>query len=461
MVIKRLFGAGLAFTLLLTLGAGCFGGGKTASTGGAPVVLDYWRVFDGEDTFDSIIAAYSALHPNVRINYRKLRTEEYETELIRAFAEGRGPDMFSVHNSKLGEMQTLMQPMPAAVTVAYQETVGTLRKETIFVAREQPTLSEKALKQQFVDVVASDVIKPYQASPSVAPANRIYGLPMSVDSLVLFYNKDLLNSAGIAQPPTDWETFQDDVIKLTVLNAEGEVTQAGAALGTTDNVERSVDLLSLLMLQNGTVMTEGNSVAFASVPKGTPEGLFPAIDAAVFYTDFANPTKEVYTWNSDFAGSFEAFANGQAAFFFGYSYHIPYLLAAAPKLNYAVSKIPQIAGGKQVNYANYWVEVVANNSDESDYAWDFLQFATSAEQASKYLTRAGKPTALRGLINSQLNSEELGPFAEQVLTAQSWYRGRDADAMEKALNDFADQILAGNDPEETVNRAAQVVRQTY
>jgi hypothetical protein len=68
---------------------------------------------------------------------------------------------------------------------------------------------------------------------------------------------------------------------------------------------------------------------------------------------------------------------------------------------------------------------------------------------------------LRSLINTQLNDEDMGPFAEQVLTAESWYRGRDVDAMEKALNDFADSVLAGVDPFDTIDQTVQIVRQTY
>jgi multiple sugar transport system substrate-binding protein len=320
-------------------------------------------VFDDEGAFEDIIKSYEGLHPNVTINYRRLRAEEYEAELIRAFAEGRGPDIFSVHHTKIGEMRSLMQGMPPSITVSYLETIGTLRKETIFVEKEQPTLSSKALKTQFVDVVTSDVLRPYQATSDAPVTSRIFGLPLAVDTLTLFYNKDLLNAAGIAEPPATWEDFQAAATKLTVIDAAGEITQSGAALGTTDNVERSADLISLLMLQNGTVMTSGDSVTFGEIPEGTPDGLFPAIDAVRFYTDFANPTKEVYSWNDTFTGSFAAFANGQTAMFFGYSYHIPFLNAAAPKLNYAIAKVPQIAGGRQVNYANYWIEGVAKNSN--------------------------------------------------------------------------------------------------
>jgi multiple sugar transport system substrate-binding protein len=461
MSLKRLFTSGLALVMLLTMGAGCFGGGDSG-TATEQVELNYWRVFDDEDAFDDIIKNYQALHPNVTINYRKLRAEEYDAELVRAFAEGNGPDIFSVHNTKIGEWQSLMRPMPTAVNISYLETVGTLRKETIYVDRQEPTLTQKSLKQQYVDVVPADVIRPYQADPKESPEDRVFGLPLAVDSMALYYNKDLLDAAGIAEPPTTWEAFQEAVTKLTVIDASGNITQSGAALGTTENVERSADLISVLMLQNGTVMADDRGNVFINdIPDGTPQGLYPSVDAVRFYTDFANPTKEVYTWNDTFPGSFEAFVNGQTAFFFGYSYHLPFIKAAAPKLDYAVSSLPQIGGGRQVNYANYWVESVAKSTTHPDYAWDFVEFATSAEQVQSYLDASDKPTALRSLINTQLNDEVLGIFAAQVLTAESWYRGADADAMEKALNDFADSTLAGADPLETVGATTAIIRQTY
>ena len=47
-----------------------------------PVTLNYWRVWDGPDDFKEIISKYKALHPNINIVYRKLRIEEYESELL-------------------------------------------------------------------------------------------------------------------------------------------------------------------------------------------------------------------------------------------------------------------------------------------------------------------------------------------------------------------------------------------
>ena len=464
MQLPRLISCLILGSLFVTLGAGCSGGDDASTT--EDIELSIWRVFDEDDSFDTVIEAYQAQHPNVDITYKKLRFDEYKEEVIRAIAEGEGPDILSIHNTWMGEFKDLLQPMPSTIDVSYLETRGTLRKETVLVSQEEPTMSMKALKQQFLGLVVDDVVWPYQPDPKLDPEDRIYGLPLAVDTLALYYNADLLSAAGIAEAPSTWKEFQDAVIAVTKVNSNSVVTQSGVGMGTSDNVERAADILSVLMMQNGTEMLdERGRVSFHVIPEGFEQGVYPALDAVRFYTDFANPTKEVYTWNDTFSSSYDAFVNGQAAMFFGYSYHLPLIKTAAPKLNFAVAPLPQITDDdttQKVNYANYWIESVAKSSENSDYAWSFVLFAAEAEHVQSYLTEANKPTALRSLINTQLDNEDIGVFAEQLLTAKTWYRGTDVDAAEEGLYGLIDTILEGTDePEEAVEYAAEVVSQTY
>lgn len=451
----------MMLAVLITTGQGCFKGSTTATQ--EKVTLEYWRVFDDEDSMRDVISAYRATHPNIKINYKKLRFDEYEVELIRALAEGRGPDILSLHNTWLPAYQNLLLPLPDSVTVTEQETQGTLRKEVVVVDKVKPTMSIRELKANFVEQVPKDVILQYQPDPDIAATEKIYGFPLSVDSLALFYNKDLLSAAGIATPPANWTEFIADVEKLTQYDEEGNIVQSGAALGTAKNVERATDILSLLMIQNGTQMTDDHGrVSFHLIPDGTPSEVFPGVDAVEFYTDFSDPTKKSYSWNASMPTSFEAFTTGKTAFFFGYSYHLPLIRTSAPKLNFAISIMPQIADGKTANFANYWIETVSKDSKSSDWAWDFLAFATSQEYVSSYLTNANKPTALRNLINTQLENEDLSAFATQVLTAESWYHGMDASATNEALEDFITSIAANPEkPDKVIVDVAKKVMQTY
>jgi len=440
--MKRPLATFLLLALLVLPGIGCRGGSKVAQDALlSSVKLDWWAVFDDGRNYQKIIQNYQAIHPNVSVNFRRLRLDEYKNELLRAFAEDRGPDILSIHNTWIPSYASLIQPMPKSTKLVFIETRGTLKKEQVPTVREVPTLTLRALGETFVDAVAEDVVRPYQADPKTPVENRIWGLPTSVDSLALYFNKDLLNNAGIPEPPKTWREFQDAVKRLTSIDANGNIIQSGAAIGTADNVERASDLLSVIMMQNGTQMTSTNGSATFAIPTSRDVQTPESVGALQFYTDFANPVKEVYTWNDKQPPSFDAFANGTTAFFFGYSYHGPLLSARNPKLNYAVTKLPQISGGRVVNFANFWVQTVAKNSDHPNEAWDFIQFMARADQVPNFLSSAKRPSALRELINSQLEDPALNAFASQTLTAKSWYKGRNVDAMEATFADMIDSAL--------------------
>ncbi|MBI5794429.1 extracellular solute-binding protein [Candidatus Uhrbacteria bacterium] len=437
--------------------SGCGGSSAAQTLATKPVTLTIWRVFDDDSTFQSMMSAYQAIHPNVSFSYKELRYDEYEDELIRAFAEGEGPDIFSLHNTWIGEYESLIEPLPKSLTIAYSQTRGTIKKETVYTIEEEPTLSERSLKADFVDVVTQDVLRPYKANAKAQSEDRIFALPLSMDTLALYYNKDLLDAAGIAEPPSTWTEFQDDVTELTKIGSNDQILQSGAAMGTSQNVERAFDLVSLLMMQNGTAMTDSrNRPTFANE---TDAGLL-AGEAVRFYTDFANPLKAVYTWNADQPDSFDAFVNGNTAFFFGYSYHDALLHAANSKLDFGIARIPQIEGGKTVNYANYWVETVAKSTDAGDWAWDFVQFTAKEDHVGDYLEAANKPTALRALLSTQLDDEVLSAFAGQALTADSWYKGSDAQVAEDAFLGLIDAVLAGDEQADALKEAQNKVSQS-
>ena len=284
-----------------------------------------------------------------------------------------------------------------------------------------------------------------------------------MDTLALFYNRDLLDAAGIPEPPRTWEQFQQDVIALTKYDARGDVAQSGAAIGTGANVERAGDMIALLMMQSGARMTDARGQATFAQSIGGGGRTSPSQDALRFYTDFANPTKESYTWDKSFGNSFDAFASGQTAFFLGYSYHVPLLEARSRKLNYGIAPSPQISEDLQarITYANFWLETVSKKSENVDWAWDFVQFMADEKNVVSYLQNAGKATALRGLVLEQSDDQDVAVFAEQVLAADAWYNGNDAAAADEALTKMIDTVVSGSRLiEDALKIAEQEVNET-
>ncbi len=441
---KKLISLFLIFIFLLTVGAGCKK--PTMQESVKPVTLNYWRVYDGRDDFAEIIAKYNAQHPYVTINYRKLRYDEYEEALLNAFAEDRGPDIFSIHNTWVRKYESKLEPMPAQTTMVFPVTQGSIKKEVVPEFRTSRSLTLRDLRQGFVDVVYSDVVL----------NDKIYGLPLSVDTLAMYYNQDLFDQAGITDIPRYWNRdFQQMVKKLTKQDLKGNILQSGVALGGGKNIERYSDILAVLMMQNGAnMMSDAGQVLFQTIPSAFQgQSYNPGLMALRFYTDFANPIKEVYCWNNGLENSVDLFASGKLAIMFGYSYHLPTIKTKAPKLNFLVEPLPQIEGSvSPINVANYWVESVSKKSLYKNEAWDFIQFMTRADNVSTYLKKTKKPTALRALISTQRDDLEIGVFAEQVLTSKSWYRGKNPNLAENFLADMIQAVL-----EDTENKTIELM----
>ncbi|TSC56484.1 MAG: Uncharacterized protein G01um101418_309 [Parcubacteria group bacterium Gr01-1014_18] len=460
MPFARLLPLFLILALLVTTGIGCKGGSEEAKQAFTPVTLKYWRVFEDEDMLTDAFAAYKQMHPNISVEYKKFRFEEYRDELLNAFAEDRGPDMFTLHNTWVGEYIPKLATAPETTTLPIPVMRGTIKKEQVIELQTSRGITVPHILNNFVDQVAYDVIW----EDRTTGAQKIFGAPLGFDTLVMFYNKDILNNAGIPTPPATWSEFQQAVKKIVRVDDSGRIILSGAALGTASNVERSSDILSLLMMQNGAVMeTLDRDIKFHEMPQELAEKrvIAPGEEAVRFYTDFSSPVKEVYTWTPDMPNSLDAFISGRLAFFFGYSYHIPVVKQRAPKLNYAIGKVPQIPGNPEVNFANYFVEVVSKKSRFQNEAWDLLKFISSADAAKGYLAKAKKPTALRSLVLSQIEDVEMGPFAEQILTAKSWYKGYEPLAVESIFRDMIDQANKGEYKlKDIIGNAADKVEQT-
>lgn len=456
-----------AISALLLSGFGCTRGTpQEVIDATRPFTLQFWGVFDDSDAYEPIIARYRALRPHITVEYRKFRPEEYERMLVNALAEDKGPDIFMVHNTRTVEYQAKLQPLPTSLTLPVRVQQGTIQKQIVTVLQQVPSLSIRQLQSQFVDVVADDVVLPtVEDTPGGGrqTVDRIYGLPLSVDTLGLYFNRSLLNKAGIPEAPRTWADVQAAAKnkRLTVYDASQRIVQSAIAIGTANNVERAVDVLQLLMMQNRTTMADAEgTVRFNQRPPSAVGELNPGAEATVFYTDFANPVKEVYTWNDGMPSSLEAFVGGKTAMFIGYSYHLPLIKARAPKLDVGIAPIPQI--GEEINFPNYWVNGISRKTAHVDEAWDFVQFMAAQDQAASYLETTKRPTALRALVSAQREDLDVGVFAAQSLTAQSWYRGHDAAAMETAFKDLIRDVLANpSNPQQWVEIASQKVQQTY
>jgi len=444
-----------------------------------PVTLTYWRLFDDEETFKPIISAYKAKHPNVTIKYVKKDYETYEEDLLNALAAGNGPDIFMLKHDLIPKHLDKLAPAPIGFNLIDQN-----KREP---KKDLPT----QFKELFVNAAYDDLV--YDG--------KVYGVPLWVDSLALYYNPKLFDKALeeqlsllsqrlknaqtneeqeslyqerqrisrlLSEPPKNWSDFIEVVKLLTKKDGNGNLVRSGIALGSGKNTIKSADILSLLMLQNNTPMTtEDKKTAIFNLPikKTNGDNIYPGTHALIFYTSFAQENKETYTWNKSFPDSVAAFGEEKAAMMFYYSYIGPLLSRKYPDLRFKVSPMPQIKGiTDRIDYGFFWGEVVSKATKYQLVAWDFLKFASSPEMAPNYTQTAQRPTAFLSVAKKAANQsrtayldEYVGSsrlFDAQAYTAKNWYKGGEPEKVRGIFQDMVEAVVEKGEPPQTAIDAA-------
>ncbi len=470
----------LMVTILLLTGFGCKGLSVQEAEWTKPVTLEYWTVFDDVDAIQELATQFQKDHPFITIKIKQMRSSELYDNLVEALADDQGPDMISVRNTWLGKFESKLSPMPATIrNTTLQVQRGQFSTQTIVNTQNNPGLTTTQLDREYVQAVKQDVVR----------NGKIYGLPLSMDTLAMYYNKDLLDRAQIAEPPKDWKEFQSDVKKLTKIDkTSNKIVQSGVALGTGNNVPGSEDILYVLFKQSQLPFADQNGRAtFNQITQNTPQGeLTPAMQVIGFYSDFANSARDTYTWNESMENGLERFINGSVGFYVGHSYDYPIIKARSPQLNFDVMPMLQLSSENPVNVASYWVQSVVAKSKHPDEAWNFLTYITHSSATKQYLDRTGRPAALRALVAGQIKAQDVdtaptpnatsainkhftASFASQVLVADTWYKGRDYEAATKSINDLLHEwLMPSPDPQRDIewkqtilDRAAAKVNQTY
>jgi ABC-type glycerol-3-phosphate transport system substrate-binding protein len=397
------------------------------SAGGAGTLnITIWGT-DAPKAFNDMISAYAGpgSGTSATIKYTQIPATNYHETLLSAIAAGTGPDVFEIGNRDLAQWKSVLTPIPAA---------------------DATTFSLVTLQNDFPTVVGQDFVS----------ASQIYALPLSIDTLAMIYNKDLVDSAGIAIVPKTWTDFDNDVPKLRTINSAGQLTQAAAALGgSTASIANAPDIVFLMMLQNGTQMTssDGSTVNFtelsttanSSSSNSDATAGSPGLSAFNFYLQFANSASQYYTWSDSMGNAEDSFAQGSTAIIFDYSSALTDIAAKSPFLNYAVAAMPQPDNAAAaVNYAKYSGLAVNRNSANVASAWSFIIGLTTSPTDEKiYTTDMASPPALRTAIAADATDPVMSVFAAQALTARSWSEANSA-TVDAALNTAITQVLGGS-----------------
>lgn len=358
------------------------------------VTLRYWGLWEDSSIFQTVINDFSRKYPNITVIYQKRdpKIEGKYIDRINIRIRGGGtdaPDIVRYHNSWLPQLKNVLLPFSSDL------------------------VKKTGLETSYYPVVQRDLKK----------NGAYYGIPLMIDTLALFVNNKLFQAAGL-QPPVTWNDVVNDAAVLTGKQSDDPnitIPTSGIALAGFDNIAHAPDILSALFIQNGADLLAPNGAKRAN-----------AIASLTFYTCLLQKSDGSCDkfWDPNGDDSRLAFAKGNLAMFFGYSWDIPLLKAANPNLDFSIYKFPKLQGQRNLTIASYWAEGISIRTKYPKEAELFLQYLSQKEVLAKLYTEAAKQRGFGELyprtdMAQLLNGTQVEPFIAQAKDAVSTYYSSD------------------------------------
>lgn len=367
--------AGLILVAIIILIFKVMGGLRSGTSG----QITWWGLWEDSTSIEPLIAEYQSSHPGIKITYVKQSQQDYRERLTNALAKGTGPDIFTFHNSWVPMFRSDLDSLPASV------------------------INPADYVKTFYRTISSDL----------STGNSIVGIPLGYDAITLYINEDIFTKAG-KTPPATWDDLRVLARELTIKNEQGVITQAGVALGRTENVDHWQEILALMMIQN-------------NVDLSNPTGK-NAEGALTFFTHFSSIDG---VWDASLPPSTQSFAAGKLAMYLAPSWRYFEIKQANPGLNFKTVAVPQLPKDSpnqpDITYATYWAQGVWTKSKNKAAAWNFLNFLSSKESLQKIYQNAAVSRGFgqaypRTDMAELLNDHPiLGSIIRQATGARSWY----------------------------------------
>ena len=278
-----------------------------------------------------MIDAFQAKNPKIKVSYKQIPFDQYDN------------------------------------TVA--QRIGTKSTTVDVFAVDQPNVSQYAAKGYLSDLSALKA----EASKALSPAmysvnlykNKLWSLSITNSTQMLFYNKDMLDKAGIAYPSQDpkkritWEDISANSKKIV----DSGAAQYGFLL---EQVENYYQIQALTESAGGGSGVKGKDMLTPDIQNAG------WLKAMKYYQDsFKNG------YQPKGVGGFDTgpmFSDGKLAYFLGGPWDI--FIFSGNKINWGVAAHPYFAGGKAVTPTGSWSLGVNSASKKQAAATTFVKFAS-------------------------------------------------------------------------------------
>lgn len=361
----------LAATASLTLASCGFGGGSGGEDAAGGTTLDLLVPSYSDNTqglWEDVIAGFEEENPDISVNLEVQSWDNLESVITTKIQGGEAPDIYNGG--------------PFA---------GFAADELLYAAEE---------------VVSPAVFSDFQDSfiANAEVDGTAYALPLIASARALFVNNALLEQAGVAAPPTDWDELLDAATKVSALG--GGIAGYGMPLGSE---EAQAEAAVWLWGGGGTFGDE--SEIKVDDPANLPgaEQIKKMIDAGATQAD---------PGSTDRSPLMDIFVQGKIGMQVGLPPTVGQIEEGNPELDYSIVPIPTQDGSPMTVGVMDQLMAFQNDGDKQDAITKFFDYYYSADVYVPWVQAEGFLPVTKSGAEELSDEEALAPFLEVLPDAK-------------------------------------------
>ena len=341
------------------------------------VTINFWHHYsaqsaENETLMNVLIPAFEAENPGIKVNAVSHEWAELHDKVLVSANSNALPDVARCDIAWLPEFQKM------GILVALDE--------------EMPDFAE----------VSGKLLDSAMSTTVIGGHN--YALALNTNSKIVFYNKAMLEEAGV-QVPATMDEWVETVKKLSGENANGQ-----QVWGWNEPALAGWNICPFIWSFGGSLTNEDQTVA-----TGYING--PATVKAV--ETFAELVKAgaITGFNSGDIPMTDGFGTGRYAMMLEGPWKSAELAGAYPDVAYGTAPIPAGEGGSISVLGGE--DIAMFNTANKEAAWKFMQFMTS-EYAETEMAKCGQiPVNKAALESETVKAADYAPFIEAIQTAKA------------------------------------------
>lgn len=400
----------VVFIALAVFGILVFSGaiplGRENTPGGQGTVV-LWGTVRAE-ALSLLLEEFNNANPAFVVQYTEKSADTFDQDLLEALAEGTGPDLFF---------------LPDDLVFHYANKIFTIPYQTYPLA---------SFKNNFAG-----------AGEIFLTSQGVLAFPIYIDPLVMYYSRSILDANGVVYPPIFWDEVSALVPIIAKKDSSNKIIKSAVALGHFVNVAHAKDIISALFMQAGNrIVSEKDGTLSSSLSTYDPK--YDPASILKFYTDFADPSKGVYSWNRSFPNSKDAFSREDLAFYFGPASELNSLLNRNPNQNFLVAPFPQMRNANfKLTNAHVLGLALLSSSKNFSTAFTAASLLANGDFVSKFAAALGVAPARRDLLKTKPADAFSPTFYDSALYGRSWLDPSPKDT-DNIFRQMVDRVLSNS-----------------